>query len=154
MPDSFIAFSEQVTSCPLVFAPMGGCHLFLIFKYFTMKKKIKNLNKNYFKPRFLNYPIKFLLSVALVFTLINTIYSQCTNCPSSSTFSGFFTATSNNLSGSYTCLAINGTYFVNQDVTFQSSSIWLGPSARIIVFGGATLEFNDCEVRGCRQKPD
>jgi type IX secretion system substrate protein len=54
-----------------------------------------------------------------------------------------------NLSGYHPCLAINGIYDVNVDVTITSSFIYLGPDAQIRVQTGATLTLNDCVINGC-----
>ncbi len=74
--------------------------------------------------------------------------AQCSNCPPASTYSGVFSASSTNLSGYHPCLAINGIYDVDVNVTITSSFIYLGPDAQIRVQSGATLTLNDCTIQG------
>lgn len=103
------------------------------------------------KPFFLNLRIIqkhfFAFFFALLFTQFT--YSQCTNCPSGSTYSGTVYASNNDLSGSHSCLAINGTYIVDENVAIAGSTIYMGPDAEIVVRNGALLDLNATSLQGC-----
>lgn len=90
-----------------------------------------------------------LLALMLIAISPARVAAQCTNCPAGSTFSGTFSASTTNLSGFNPCLAINGIYDVDVNVTITTSFIYLGPDAQIRVQPGATLTLNDCVINGC-----
>ena len=118
-----------------------------------MKKKLKLFIADRSGANIHFAPFKFisLWILALVFILPNSIYSQCTNCPPASTYNGTFYASTTNLSGSHSCLAINGVYFVDANVAITTSAIFLGPNAEIRISSGATLSLNDCVISGCNE---
>lgn len=95
--------------------------------------------------------VKSLLFLSLLFLHVNGANAQCTECPPGSTYSGLFYASSTNLSGVHPCLAINGVYVVDENVSITSSTIYLGPGAEIRVGNGAELELNNCTISGCNE---
>ena len=90
-----------------------------------------------------------LLAILMFALTPRSADAQCSICPPASTYSGVFSASSTNLSGYHPCLAINGIYDVDVNVTITSSFIYLGPDAQIRVQSGATLTLNDCTIQGC-----
>ena len=130
---------------------VNGTVFFNYLNYFIMKKNLKILNTNYYELNLLFDPLKSFLTLAMVLISLNVIKSQCNNCPPNSTYSGSFSASSVNLSGYHSCLAINGIYTVDINVSITTSAIHLGPNAEIRIMSGATLTLNDCVIEGCNE---